>query len=175
MRRAMVPKSQLVFSSIQLFVGQQICKPGRRSLKSSVEQPRKLSGLVVGSSPTQPKFLFLTVQPLKPLTKPALASLMSGSRQRRDCSRRLRSAYRSRNSCQSRQSGKNRRPDHCQAEGDWWGLPLLQSQRQPVFRRQKDDVSPYWPLGTAVIKGPKVLVYRQLAHFNHAAAIRSAS
>jgi hypothetical protein len=37
---------------------------------SLVEQPRKLSGLVVGSSPTQPKYLIRTRNSAEPLRKP---------------------------------------------------------------------------------------------------------
>ena len=42
------------------------------------------------------------------------------------------------------------------AEGDWWGFPFFSLSASRYFG-DKDTLCLYWPLGTVVITGPKVL------------------
>jgi hypothetical protein len=42
------------------------------------------------------------------------------------------------------------------AEGDWWGFPFFSLSASRYFG-DKETLCLYWPLGTAVITGPKVL------------------
>jgi hypothetical protein len=42
------------------------------------------------------------------------------------------------------------------AEGDWWGFPFFSLSASRYFS-EKETLCLYWPLGTVVIAGPKVL------------------
>ena len=42
------------------------------------------------------------------------------------------------------------------AEGDWWGFPFFSLSASRYFG-DKETLCLYWPLGTVVITGPKVL------------------
>src|ERR1700720_2072932 len=42
------------------------------------------------------------------------------------------------------------------AEGDWWGFPFFSLSASRYFG-DKETLCLYWPLGTVVIAGPKVL------------------
>jgi hypothetical protein len=42
------------------------------------------------------------------------------------------------------------------AEGDWWGFPFFSLSASRYFG-EKETLCLYWPLGTLVIAGPKVL------------------
>jgi hypothetical protein len=42
------------------------------------------------------------------------------------------------------------------AEGDWWGFPLFSLSASRYFG-EKETLCLYWPLGTVVIAGPRVL------------------
>src|ERR1700688_3837147 len=42
------------------------------------------------------------------------------------------------------------------AEGDWWGFPFFSLSASRYFG-DKETVCLYWPLGSVVITGPKVL------------------
>jgi hypothetical protein len=42
------------------------------------------------------------------------------------------------------------------AEGDWWGFPFFSLNASRYFG-DKETLCLYWPLGTVVITGPKVL------------------
>jgi hypothetical protein len=42
------------------------------------------------------------------------------------------------------------------AEGDWWGFPCFSLGASRYFG-EKEKLFLYWPLGTVVITGPKVL------------------
>ena len=44
------------------------------------------------------------------------------------------------------------------AEGDWWGFPFFSLSASRYFG-DKETLCLYWPLGTVVIAGPKVLVF----------------
>jgi hypothetical protein len=42
------------------------------------------------------------------------------------------------------------------AEGDWWGFPFYSLSASRYFG-DKDTLCLYWPLGTIVVTGPKVM------------------
>jgi hypothetical protein len=58
------------------------------------------------------------------------------------------------------------------AEGDWWGFPFFSLSASRYFGDKK-TLCLYWPLGTVVITGPKVLDFYAGFSANRATCVKA--
>jgi len=56
-------------------------------------------------------------------------------------------------------------------EGDWWGFPFFSLSASRYFG-DKETLCLYWPLGTVVITGPKVLNFYTLFCAHRASSLK---
>jgi hypothetical protein len=58
------------------------------------------------------------------------------------------------------------------AEGDWWGFPFFSLSASRYFC-EKETLCLYWPLGTVIITGPKVLDFYAVFCSHRATCLRA--